>query len=221
MQFFAATAFIPEALSLTADVLKGFVWQIVTYPAVGLKVGGLWFLLQLLILFWFSRDVFHRLGRRRFWLLLLRASVGAAVAAVVVLLVARLTGMAPDDRFIFSLMQGQLMLLTIAIAAFATLYGDATILLFFVLPIRARWFLWLEILFAFMGYLGTKDLPGFVGVCVAVFLTYSGLQGRGARGVLHNWRKRLEAFILRQRLQRLKRKRNFDVIDGGDDEYIH
>ncbi|MGD9252374.1 MAG: hypothetical protein PVG92_00405 [Holophagae bacterium] len=221
MRFFAATAFIPEALSLSPNVLRGFVWQIVSYPAIGLDVGGLWFLLQLLILFWFSRDVFQRLGRRRFWLLVARAALGAAVAAVVALLLVRITGTAPDDRFLFSLMQGQLMLLTITIAAFATLYGDATILLFFVLPIRARWFLWLEILFAFMGFLGTKDLPGFVGVCVAVFLTYSGLQGRGARGVLHNWRKRLEAFILRQRLERLKRKRKFDVIDGSDDEYIH
>ena len=96
-----------------------------------------------------------------------------------------------------------------------TVYGEATILLFFVLPVKARWFLWLEILFAFVfGLLPYKDLPGFLGVCTAVFLTYSSLVPGGPRRVLHNWRKRLEAQIIEQRLQRMRRKRKFDVIDG-------
>ncbi len=119
-------------------------------------------------------------------------------------------------------MQGQQILLAIIIAAFATLWGDATILLFFVLPIKARWFLWLEILFAFIGFLESKDFAGFCGICGAVFLTYTGFQRGGAGKVAHTWRKRAEAFVLQKRLDRLKKKRKFDVIDGGkDDEYIH
>ncbi len=220
LQFFASTAVIPAILRLTPDVLRGFVWQIVTYPFVGWGRSGLWFLLELLILFWFGRDVFQRLGRRRFWLLLARGAVGAASVAVLVLLAGMVTG-AGADILPFQLLQGQRILLAIVIAAFATLWGDATILLFFVLPVRARWFLWLEILFAFLGFLETKDLPGFLGICAAVFLVYSGLQGGGASRVLHDWRKRLEAFVLRQRLERMKRRRRFDVIDGDKDEYIH
>jgi hypothetical protein len=221
LQFFAGTAVIPELLRLTPAVLQGFVWQIVTYPFIGWGRSGLWFLVELLILFWFGRDVFHRLGRRAFWVVLARAAVGAAVVAVVVLLAARLLGSGGADLTAFQLMQGQRMLLAIVIAAFATMWGDATILLFFVLPIRARWFLGLEILFAFLGFLETKDLPGFLGICTAVFLVYSGLQRGGAARVLHDWRKRFEAFVLRQRLERLKRRRRFDVIDGDKDEYIH
>jgi hypothetical protein len=129
----------------------------------------------------------------------------------------------------FVIMQGQRILMTISIAAFATLYGEATILLFFVLPVRARWFLWLEILFAFaFGFLPYKDLPGFLGVCTAVFLTYGTLTPGGPGRVLHNWRKRLEARIIEQRLRRMRRRRNFDIIDGegrgggnGKDEWIH
>ena len=67
----------------------------------------------------------------------------------------------------------------IVIAAFATLYGNATILLFFVLPIQAKWFLLLEIVFAFMGFLGSGDLGGFLGIVAAVGVVYDILSRGG------------------------------------------
>ena len=220
MQFFEATSFVPTLLRLTPDVLRGFVWQLVTYPFVGTGGASIWFLLELLILFWFGRDVYWRLGRQRFWRVVLITAVSAAVVAVLVHLLTVLAG--GGSRVPFVTMQGHRILITIFIAAFATLYGQATILLFFVLPIKARWFLWLEILFAFVfGLLPYKDLAGFLGVCVAVFLTYSLLMPGGPRKVTHDWRKRLERRIIEQRLARMRRKRHFDVIDGDKDEYIH
>jgi hypothetical protein len=221
LQFFEGAAIIPAVLRLTPAVFRGFVWQIVTYPAIGWGGSGLWFLLELLILFWFGRDVFWRLGRQRFWLLMVRAAVGAALVAVAVQFVQGLAGVGASGFAAFQLMQGQRILLAIVIAAFATMWGEATILLFFVLPVKARWFLWLEILFAFIGFLESKDFAGFCGVSAAVFLTYTGLRGGGAGGVLHDWRKRAERAVLERRLGRLKRKRRFDVIDGDKDEYIH
>jgi hypothetical protein len=221
LQFFESTAVIPAVLRLSTAVFSGFVWQIVTYPFIGWGGSGLWFLLELLILFWFGRDVFWRLGQRRFWLLLARAAVGAAMVALVVQLLQSLGGGASSAYGAFQLMQGQRILLAVVIAAFATLWGEATILLFFVLPLKARWFLWLEILFAFIGFLESKDFAGFCGICAAVFLTYSGLMRGGAGTLFHAWRKRAEAFILRQRLERLRRKRRFDVIDGDKDDYVH
>jgi len=221
LQFFEGAAIIPALLRLTPAVFKGFVWQIFTYPFIGWGRSGLWFLVELLILFWFGRDVFWRLGRQRFWTLLARAAIGAAVVAVVVQLVMSLAGVGATGFAAFQLMQGQRILLAIVIAAFATLWGEATILLFFVLPVKARWFLWLEILFAFIGFLESKDFAGFCGVCSAVFLTYSGLTRGGAGGILSDWRKRGRKFILEQRLGRLKRKRKFDVIDGDKDDWIH
>jgi hypothetical protein len=221
LQFFESTAIFPAVLRLTPAVFGGFVWQIVTYPLIGWGGSGLWFLLELLILFWFGRDVFWRLGRRRFWLLVVRAAVGAALVALVVQLLQTLSGGALAGLAAFQLMQGQRILMVIVIAAFATLWGEATILLFFVLPVKARWFLWIEILFAFIGFLESKDFAGFCGVCAAVFLTYSALQSGGVGSVLHNWRKRAEVVILQRRLDRLKKRRRFDVIDGDKDEYIH
>ena len=219
LQFFAATAVIPALLRLTPAVLRGFIWQLGTYPFVGAGGASIWFLLELLILFWFGRDVYWRLGRQRFWRLIVLTAVGAAVVAVLVQGAMELAGGAPAAPFVT--MQGHRMLLTILIAAFATLAGDATILLFFVLPVKARWFLWLEILFAFVfGLLAYKDLPGFLGVCAAVFLTYSSLLRGGPGAVLRRWRRELEQAVLKQRLARMKRKRRFDVIDG-DDNFIH
>ena len=195
---------------------------------VGTATSAFWFLLELLILFWFSRDEYRRLGRRRFWQLVMWTAIGAALVAVLAEAVMLAVGV---PHMAFVTMQGQRMLMTIVIAAFATLYGEATIMLFFVLPVRARWFLWLEVLFAFVfGVLSYKDLPGFLGVCTAVFLTYSTLTPGGPRRVLHNWRKRFEVLIIEQRLKRMRRKRKFDVIDGdgggggggkGKDEWIH
>jgi hypothetical protein len=221
LQFFASTAIVPALLRLGPAVLGGFVWQLVTYPFVGWGRSGFWFLLELLILFWFGRDVFWRLGRRRFWLLVARAAIGAAVVALAVqLLQAGIGGGVPGPGA-FQLMQGQRILMAIVIAAFATLWGEATILLFFVLPLKARWFLWLEVLFAFIGFLESKDLAGFAGICAAVVLTFTALQRGGRGGGLRTWRKRAEAWVLRRRLERLKRSRRFDVIDGDRDEFIH
>jgi membrane associated rhomboid family serine protease len=221
LQFFDVTRGLLDLLGLNLGIYRGYLWQLLTYPFVATPTSGFWFLLELLILFWFGRSVHARLGRQRFWRLLLTASVAAAVVAVAVewIIVAVSPGF---SHLPFIAMLGQRMVMSILIAAFATLYGEATILLFFVLPVRARWFLWLEILFAFVfGLLSYKDLAGFAGVCTAVFLTYSSLMPGGPGRVLHDWRKRLEQAILKQRLARMKRKRRFDVVDGGKDEVIH
>ncbi len=223
LHFFESARGLLELLSLNLGIFRGFIWQLVTYPFVATPRSGFWFLLELLIIFWFGRTVFLRLGQRGFWQVFLVSAVGAAVVAVVVEWIA----LAISPSFVhlpFIAILGQRMVLMILIAAFATLHGQTTILLFFVLPIKAKWFLWIEIVFAFVFYfLPYKDVAGFVGVCVAVFLTYSSLMPGGPKRVIHNWRKQLEERILRARLDRMRRKRRFDIIDGGDnkDDYVH
>ena len=219
LQFFEVTAIVPALLRLSPLVLKGLLWQLVTYPVVGFGASGLWFLLELLILYWFGRDIFLRLGRKRFWSLVIWTALGAAVVAMLVHLLTVVVGSPQASAFM--LMQGQRMVLTILIAAFATLHGEGVILLFFVLPIKARWFLGLEILFAFIGFLNTHDIAGFVGVCVAVALTYSALVPGGPGNALKRWRLQLERLLVERRLARMRRDRNFDVIDGDRDKWVH
>ena len=215
LQFFEATAWLPAILRLTPAVWRlGFIWQVFTYSFVGTGAPGLWFLVSLLILFMFGRDTWYRLGRKRFWRLLVEASVVAGLAAAgVALLGIWLTG-DPPGQTVFTLIQGQHMLLVILIAAFATLNSQATILLFFVLPVQARWFLALEILFGFMGYLGTGDLAGFVGIVVAVGYTNGHLTGWRRQDWLRSLRLRIDYLLTKWRLDRLKRRRGFKVIPG-------
>ncbi|MDX1502323.1 MAG: hypothetical protein R3325_08155 [Thermoanaerobaculia bacterium] len=226
LQFFPATALLPAWLRLTPAVWRiGALWQLVTYPFVGAGAPGLWFLLELLILFLFARQVLTVLGRRRFWNLLLTVAVAAALVAVAVELVGTWVTGRPPGPGAFQLLQGQHTVVAILIAAFATLYRDATIYLFFVLPIRAFWFLGLEILFAFMGFLSTRDLAGFLGLCAAVGLTYLVLvTGGGRRGLREAW-LRLQALWMRWRLAYLRRRRGFTVVRGekgdGRDPWVH
>lgn len=220
LQFFGATAILPALLRLGPMVFRGALWQLVTYAFVGFGPASLWFLLSMLILFWFGRDVFVRLGRKNFWSLVVQVVAAAGIAAALVRGAGILMGLASPNAFV--LMQGQFMLITVMIAAFATLYGQATIMLFFVLPIKARWFLALEVLFGFMGFLNTKDFAGFVGLCVAVGLTWALLQPGGIKRVLANIRLRFRRRVTEAKLARLKRKRKFNVIDGdGDGGWVH
>lgn len=212
------------AFTSAVDVLRltpmawrgGWLWQIVTYPWIGAGRPSIWILLELLILYWFANDVFWALRRRRFWNLFLWATAGAAVAAVLVDVALTLAGLGVGSSFV--LMQGQRMLILVAIAAFATLRSEATILLFFVLPVKARWFLWIEIAIGFVGFLGTKDLPGFVGICSAVGLSVLLLRPGRGRGLLREARLRSERWWIERKLGRMRKKSGLRVVRGDDDE---
>ncbi len=212
---FRSTAVVPGLLHLGGLLWPlGVVWQVFTYPFAGYGGPSLWILLELLILYWFLRDVFYQLGRQRFWRTLLTVTVTAGVVAVAVevavLALAGATTPAP-----FSLMQGQRTLIAFAIAGFATLNRNATILLFFVLPIQARWFLWIEVAIAFIAFLQTKDLAGFVGIVVVVGGTYALLTAGGPGRLLREWRLRAEKKRLERQLARERKKRNLRVLKGG------
>lgn len=217
LRFFQSTAIVPAVLELTPLVwTRGWVWQLVTYPFIG--VGGLLFLLDLLILYLFARDVYFGMYRKHFWRLILWSSIGAALAAVLVHVLLTFAGLSSWAPAPFVIMQGQWILLAIFIAAFATAQRDATIYLMFILPIPAFWMLWVEILFAFLGFLFTKDLPGFCGISAAVGLSYLYVRSsgslRGGKRSLREMRLRLEKWWIQRKLDRARRKRGFKVIPG-------
>ncbi len=221
IQFFEAFGGLAALLRLSRDVWqRGFLWQLVTYPFMAGAGSGFFFLFELLIIFWFGRDVYRYLGRRQFWLLLAWGVGTASVVAVGTQLLLDFSDLASPYAFV--LMQGQRMVLTILIAAFATLYGNATILLFFVLPLKARWFLGLEILFAFMGFLTTKDFAGFLGICAAVGIVYQTLTAGGLSRLLREMRLRIERMLLEARLKRMRKGRGMRIVkpppDDDDDE---
>lgn len=210
LQYFVNEFFIWLFRLTPAVWQRGFVWQVVTYPFMGYG-GGIFFLISLIFLYLFARDVFYGLGRRHFWRLVLAAAVGAALVALFVDVLGRLAGWeAPQP---FSLMQGQSLLWALFVAAFATANRGATIYLI-IFPIEARWFLALEVLIAFIGFLQSKDLAGFLGICTAIGIGYGYIRSGGKVIRLRELRLRLERRWIQWKLDRNKRKRGFRVIPG-------
>lgn len=216
-QFFASTRPLIQLLQLSPAVWqRGFLWQLLTYGFTGHGGPSFWFLFQLLMIFWFGRDVFSRLGRKAFWLLLAWGVGTAGVTAVVFqLLLSPIPG-AVSVAYPFVLIQGQHILLVILVAAFATLYRDSVIYLFFVLPIKAKWFLPLEIVFGFLGYLGSRDLAGFLGLTAAVALTWSILTPGGMQRLTREGWLRLQHWRYKRKLQGLEQGRGWKGKGGTD-----
>lgn len=206
-------------LRLSPDILgSGYLWQLVTYAFVPVA-GPIWFLVSMLIILMFARDVYRMLGRRRFWRMLFTAILSASGVAVVTQALIGLLGIGPGRFPPFILLNGDEILLTTLIAAFATLYPNAVIRLFFVIPVRAASFLWLEILVAFVvGFLPTQDFAGFLGICTAVGVTYASLTG-GVRRSLREMRLRMERRWIEWKLRRMRRKSGIRLVkpdEGGD-----
>lgn len=222
LSFFSGLRKIPEALQLTPEVWSsGFFWQLATYPFASdfdfitlnnfgqIASSPIWFLFSLLMIYWFGSDVYRYLGRQRFWALIAWAAGAASVSATAVHFL--LFQMEWATLYAFSLMQGQKILLAIFIAAFAVAYANATVYFMFILPVKAKWFLPLTILFAFTGFLTTKDFPGFVGICVAAGVVYQTLTG-GLFKLVREWRLKAERKILEARLKRMRGRRGMHIV---------
>ncbi len=228
LSFFSGLRSLPALLQLTPDAWRsGFFWQLATYPfasdfdfitlrEVGVIASSpIWFLFSLLMIYWFGSDVYRYLGRRRFWTLVAWGAGAASVSAVAVDFVLAQTGW--SSPYAFRLMQGQRILLSIFIAGFAVAYGNATVYFMMILPVRARWFLPLTLLFAFTGFLTTKDFPGFLGICVAVAVVYQTLTGRLFK-LFREARLRVERRILEARLRRMRGRRGMRIVKPPPDD---
>jgi hypothetical protein len=220
MQFFSATGWLVDLLRLTPAVwARGWVWQLLTFPFAGAGDATVWVLLELLFLFFFARDVFARLGRRHYWRVLLTGTLTAGIVALLLDFVARFIAQVSPLSMV--LVQGQHLIFVVMIAAFATLYADATIMFMMIIPLRARWFLPAEVVIAFIGFLKTHDLPGFLGICAAVGVVWWTLTYGGFRRAWRETWLRAQGWWMRQRLSRLRRKRGITLVDGRKDPWLH
>ncbi|MEM9553488.1 MAG: hypothetical protein AAGC60_04465 [Acidobacteriota bacterium] len=192
---------------------RGFLWQPLTYPFAA-DFTGLWFLLSGLIIWWFGGDVFRALGRKRFWTVFLSATVGGGVAAALV--DATLHALGGATAYPFVLMQGTQVVAAVLIVAFAALFANATILLI-VLPIRAGWFLWIEIAFVVVGFLSTKDFPGFVGMLLVIGITYWSVTGDGPLRRLDRLRLRLRHWWISRQMKQRRGKSGLRLVDDESD----
>lgn len=212
LQSFQSTQWFADLLKLSPEVYRGFVWQILSYPFVSLRYDPFWFVLTHFFLYLFAKDVFQRLGRVHFWKLLIQASAVGGMVAVAIGFLIWIWG---TPQNLFAVIQGQQMVFLVVICAFALLKPGGVVFFSFVIPIKAKWFIPIEVVFLFVKFLGSKDLAGFLGGITTIlfviwYLNPSLLSGRGRMG----WLK-LQEWWFRKQMRQKKKRKGFRVIEGG------
>jgi hypothetical protein len=220
LSFLPPTRGLIAQLELSSAVWqKGHLWQLVTYAFVP-YASPFWFLVSLFIIFLFAREVLKALGRRGFWRLLLTAVISASTLAVLIDCLRHFLGF--EGRYDLTLLRGgDELLIMVLVAAFAVIFPTAVIRLYFVLPIEARHFIVLEVLFLFvLGFLPTLDYAGFAGLLLAIGVTMALLRG-GVHKFLRETRLRIERRILEQRMKRMRRRSGLRVVKDDSDSGVH
>ena len=180
-------------------VVKGWLWQLVTYSFLH---GDFFHLLyNMLILWMFGTDLEQAWGRRRLLELYFLSLTGAAVVTVVMALAGVLVTMDAPTIGASGGVYGIL-------AAFATIYGDRRIIILPIpIPLKARYWVgflvFISVIGAFQGRGGIAHLAHLGGLLFGFLYARRVMRGRmggglsegwyGLRNWWHRWRRRRAA----------------------------
>ena len=207
---FFAPAFVDNYFGLVPELVltRGWIWQVVTYAFV--HADAVHILFNMLIVWMFGVDLERRWGAAGFTKFYLVCAVGAAVT---VLLVSLLPYDGSRAMYVASTVgasgacYGLLM-------AWAVLFPNREMLLFFVFPVQARYAVMIFGALAFFSGLSSG------GGTVAHFAHLGGLVVgylylKGAKGLRYS----MQSAVTRFRFMRARRK--FKVHDGGKGPTVH
>ncbi|MDX9719844.1 MAG: rhomboid family intramembrane serine protease [Myxococcota bacterium] len=134
-------AWVLSLFALDPDaVLSGYVFQIVTYMFIHDWRSPMHLLLNMLLVYFFAGPLEQRWGRTRVLLFALGAGVAGGAMVMLFALLGGLLGFS-GGALTFGFSGAALGML----AAFCILYAEASILLFFVIPVKAKYLLWLTV----------------------------------------------------------------------------
>ena len=143
-RFFSYLTLIP------AQVLKGEVWRLVTYAFIPPTFSPLWFIFTLYFYYMIGTTLEHEWGTFKFNAYYLIGMLGTTAAV-----------------FITGGVGTSLYLNLSLFLAFAYIYPNYQMLIFFVLPVKIKYLAWLDA--AFLAYtILVADLPGKAAAIVAV-----------------------------------------------------
>ena len=128
---------------LTLDggrLLQGQVWRLFTYLFIPGTLSPLWALIGAMFLMWLGRGLEEAWGAFRLNLYFVGGTLAVAVGSL-------LFGYAATGLYLF-----QSLLL-----AFAIIYPNEEILLFFILPVKIKWIAWLDVVFSILTILGAPS----------------------------------------------------------------
>lgn len=144
--------FYAAYLSLdTQAILHGQVWRIFTFIIQPPSNNLIWLLLALYLYYFIGKQLEMTWGAFRFNLYLLAGVLFHAIAAILAYLVTGVT-----------LYLGTTYLNMSLFLVFAALYPDVQFMLYFFIPVKAKWLAWLDVLFFLYG-IAQAFLPAYGG----------------------------------------------------------
>lgn len=177
------------------------VWQLVSHPFIHNPNSPIGFLISCIVFYFFAGPVENAFGPKRFLILFYASAIGGALCGLV------FSGVGGFDTPFLGMMPSLLSMIVV----FGFLNPEATILLMFVLPIRAKYLSYGTILITSLTFLAKANPHGAYHLGGILF---GYLYFRGAGNVLD-----LKHVYLKIRLWQLKRRRpNLTVVDGYEDK---
>lgn len=177
------------------------IWQVVTHAFIHNPISPFDFLITCLVFYFFSAPVEYVLGTKRFLKFFYIAALGGALCGGVLSSVSGL-----NVPFL-----GTLPSILALIVAYGFINPEATILLMFILPVKAKYLSYGTIVITFLTFL-SKANPHAAYHLGGILFGYLYLKGFGTLFSIANIKMRYAKW-------QLKRKRaRFKVIDGNNDD---
>lgn len=172
--FFPTFNLISRMSLFTAPLLRGEIWRVLTFLIVPPFGGILQAALSLYFFFFIGTALETRWGVRRFFLFYVIGAVFAIIAAF-------FTGYGTNLYLNLSLF-----------FAFAVIYPDYQILLFFVLPIKVKWLALLNLIFYFASLINAPDYTraAIIASLLHILLFFGGDLTNMARSTINQWKRR-------------------------------
>ena len=173
------------------------IWQLVTHPVIHNPGSPIGFLIDCVVFYFFAGTIESALGTRGFLRLYLAATVGAAVIGLLV------SSLIAVNAPFGGMMPGLLALIVV----FGLLNPEATVLLMFILPVKAKYISYGTVVITALTFLARTNVFGayHLGGILAAWLYFrSPTQWLDANW----WRWKYFEFVQR------KRRSKFTVIDG-------
>ena len=157
---------VSQAAFAAGDLRAGQIWTLVTYPFVhDIRQEGLWFALEMLMFFWFGREVESAIGRR---------SYGLLYGALAILPALVLAGAGP--------LLGSKVLVgssTISFAVFLSFCALHPGAQFFFAGLTAKWVGWILLaIYGLAGFAG-RDWPGLLQLWLSSLLAVAWVRRGG------------------------------------------
>ena len=140
-------------------ILHGQVWRLVTYVFVPTEASPIWLLVMLYFYYWIGSTLEREWGTPKFTLYYLG---GAALTVVGVILTSLISG-----NYYLTLAGTGYVNLSMFLA-FAFLYPDTQLLLFFFIPVKIKWLAWLDIAVFVIGIVQSLLAGSWLGAILPV-----------------------------------------------------